>query len=293
MRDVNCVNFTSVTRVSRALVLGGGGVTGIAWEIGLLAGLQEAGVDLTTADLLVGTSAGSVVAAQVACGADLAWMLHRQLEASSGEIPASIGLAFGLRMVWAMLLARRDPQRFGAHMGAMAIRARTVPEDERRTVIANRLTSHQWPDRRLLITAVDAADGSFVVLDRASGVSLVDAVAASCAVPLVWPPITVNGRRLIDGGMRSSANADLASGCDGVVVVAPMARGGGLLPGPHAQAEALRSEGATVTVVTPDSNALDAIGRNVLDPAHRDPAARAGHVQAAAVTDQVADVWST
>jgi NTE family protein len=279
--------------VTRALVLGGGGVTGIGWEIGLLAGLQEAGVDLTTADLLVGTSAGSVVATQVACGADLAGMLHRQMETPSGEIHASIGLAFMLRMAWAMLLARGDPQRFGARMGSMAVRSRTVPEVERRAVIAKRLTSHQWPDRRLLITAVDAADGSFVVLDRDSGVPLVDAVAASCAVPLIWPPITVEGRRLIDGGMRSAANADLASGCDKVVIVAPIARGNGPLPGPHAQAETLRSEGASVTVVTPDANALDAIGRNVLDPTHRAPAAHAGHLQAANVTDQVADIWST
>ena len=277
--------------MSHALVLGGGGVTGIAWEIGLLAGLQEAGVDLTDADLLVGTSAGSVVATQVACGADLAGMLDRQLEASHEEIRASIGRAFILRMGWAMVLARGDSQRFGARMGAMAIRARTLPEAERRAVIASRLTSREWPDRRLLITAVDAADGSFVVFDRDSGASLVDAVAASCAVPLIWPPITVQGRRLIDGGMRSVANADLASGYDKVVIVAPITRGGGPVPGPHAQAEVLRSEGATVTVVTPDANALDAIGRNVLDPAHRAPAARAGHVQAATVKGQVADVW--
>jgi len=264
----------------------------VAWEIGMLAGLQEGGIDLTSADLLVGTSAGSVVAAQVACGVSLSAMLDRQLAASSGEIAASVGGTYVLRLFGAMLLAGGNPQRFRVRIGAMARRARTIPESERRAVIADRLGSREWPERRLLITTVDAADGSFVVLDRDAGVSLVDAVAASCAVPLIWPPVTVGARRFIDGGMRSSANVDLAAGCDKVVVVAPIARGGGPLPGPNAQAEALRSGGAQVAVVTPDAAAVRAIGRNVLDPSRRAPAARAGHAQSSLVAPQIVEVWS-
>ncbi len=61
-----------------------------------------------------------------------------------------------------------------------------------------------------------------VVFNRESGISLLDAVAASCAVPLVWPAATINGKRYIDGGVRSSANADLATGCGRVVVLAPI-----------------------------------------------------------------------
>ena len=67
-----------------------------------------------------------------------------------------------------------------------------------------------------------ADNGEFVAFEKSSGVSLVDAVAASCAVPGVWPPVTINGRRYIDGGMRSAVNADLAAGYERVVVLAPI-----------------------------------------------------------------------
>ena len=263
----------------------------MGWEIGLLRGLQHEDVDLTGADLLVGTSAGSVVSAQVACGVDLEAMFQRQLEPSSGEIPASAGLVFGLRLVWTMVTAGGDAQRYRAKLGGKAMRARTVPESERLAAISHRLESHEWPDRKLLITAVDASDGSFVVFDGDSDATLVEAVAASCAVPMVWPPVTIGGRRFIDGGMRSGANADLASGYDRVVIVAPIDRGGRISPGPGAQADGLRAEGAQVVVVTPDADAKEAIGRNVLDPARRGPASRAGHDQAVTMAQGIGDMW--
>src|SRR5258705_914394 len=148
-----------------ALVLGGGGVTGVAWETGILAGLKTAGVDLTGADTMIGTSAGSVVAAQVTSGAPLEGLYEAQLAPPTGEIPAKIGVRFYAAMAGAMLLTR-NPQRFRRRIGARALRAKTVPEAERREVIANRLPSHDWPERRLLITAIDAATGEFVVFDK-------------------------------------------------------------------------------------------------------------------------------
>lgn len=197
----------------RALVLGGGGVTGIAWETGMLAGLAEAGIDLTSADLVVGTSAGSVVGAQILSGASLADLYAAQLTDATGEIAARMGATTMLRFV-AALLWPGDEQHARARIGRAALKARTVPEAERRAVIERRLPSAEWPERRLLIASVDALTGELKVFDRSSGVPLPDAVAASCAVPLVWPPITIDGRRYIDGGVRSATNADLAAGCD-------------------------------------------------------------------------------
>ena len=118
------------------------------------------------------------------------------------------------------------------------------------------------------------------------------AVAASCAVPGVWPPITVGGRRWIDGGAASPANADLAAGCDRVVIVAPLLAGVGLIPGVEAQAETLRRQRATVTVLSPDAAAKAAIGKNTLDPARRPDAARAGRTQAAVAALALAD-WTS
>jgi NTE family protein len=165
----------------------------------MLCGLAAAGVDLTGADLVVGTSAGSVVGAQVAAGCDLEEMYAAQLAGSSSEIPARQRLSTLLRWGWAAV-SQRDAQKARARIGAMALTARTVPEAQRRAVIESRMPVRQWPQRRLLVTAVDAASGEFVVFDRDSGVDVVDAVAASCAVPGVWPPVTIRGRRYVDGG---------------------------------------------------------------------------------------------
>jgi len=274
----------------RALVVGGGGVTGVAWELGMLAGLAEAGVDLSTADLVVGTSAGAVVGAQFASGIPVEELYARQLAAAGTEIAARMSTGAVLRWVWTAL-SSRDPQRARARIGRMALAAKTIPEAERRAVIESRLPGPDWPERRLLIAAVDAESGQFRAFDRESGVSLVDAVGASCAVPGVWPPVTIDGRRWIDGGARSSANADLAAGCERIVVLAPLTVGFGPMPSVAAQARELRKH-ARVAVVSPDRAAKRAIGRNVLDPARRAPSARAGRSQAAAVAPAVAEVWS-
>jgi NTE family protein len=277
---------------STALVLGGGGITGIAWELGMLSGLRERGIDLTAADLVVGTSAGSVVGAQIATGVDVDERYAAQLADPTGEIAARLGHATLARLAAATLLGPRDPQRVRARIGAAALRARTVPQEERIAVIGRRLPVHEWPERDLRITAVDADTGEFVVLDRGSGVPLVEAVAASCAVPGVWPPVATGGRRLVDGGVRSPANADLAADHERVVVLAPLVRGFSRGSGAAGQVAALRAAGARVVLATPDADALRAIGRNVLDPARRAAAARAGRAQAAAAAAELGALWA-
>ena len=276
--------------MSRALVLGGGGVTGVAWELGLLAGLAEAGVNLREADVVVGTSAGSSVGAQVTSGTPVEELYERQLAGPGSEIPAKLGAGGILRFAAVLVRHRGDPQAGRAKLGRLALGADTVSEADRRAVIASRLPAHEWPAQRLVVTAVDAGTGEFRTFTAADGVPLVDAVAASCAVPLVWPPVTIGDRRWIDGGVRSPVNADLAAGHDRVVVIAPVSRGIGAMS-PAAQVEALREAGARVVLVVPDAAARKAIGRNSLDPARREPAARAGRAQAAGVAAQVAAVW--
>ena len=275
-----------------ALVLGGGGITGIAWELGVLAGLAGAGVDLTGADLVVGTSAGSVVGAQLTSGADLEMLFARQLEPPTGERAARMTRAALARYGWAVLRSRGDDVVFRRRVGALALAAEqaglTPTEQERLDVIGSRLVSRAWPDRDLRITTVNAQTGEFRVLDRTSGVPLLQAVAASCAVPGVYPPVTIDGRRYVDGGMRSAANADLAEGCDRVVVLAPIPRGIGPLASVDAQVTGMV---ARVAVVSPDEASRRAIGRNVLDPAARAGSARAGRAQAADVAAQVSEAW--
>ena len=275
----------------RALVLGAGGEAGIAWEVGLLAGLAERGVDLTAADLVVGTSAGAGVAARINSGAGLAALYEAQLAPADGEIVAKFGPRAIARFVWAVAPARRNPVRARVRLGRMAVRARTEPAAQRRAVIAARLGTHDWPAGNLLITAVDADSGELATFDSGSGVDLVDAVGASCAVPGVWPPVTINGRRWMDGGMRSPANADLAAGYDRVVVVAPITRGFKPLPSVSDQVMELARSCQAVAMLAPDAASVAAFGRNLLDPRTRAPSARAGYAQAAAVGADVAAVW--
>jgi NTE family protein len=276
-----------------ALVLGGGGITGIAWEIGLLAGLAEAGVDLTGADLVVGTSAGSVVGAQLTGGAETTAMYARQLEPPTEEKVARMTRSLLAQYGWALIRSRRNDVEFRRRVGALALAAEgaglTPPEQERLDVIGSRLVSSEWPDRPLVVTAVEAETGEFHAFDRDSGVPLLQAVAASCAVPGVYPPVTIDGRRYVDGGMRSAANADLAQGYDRLVVLAPIPRGIGPIASVDAQVSGLVSR---VAVVSPDQGSRTAIGRNVLDPAARAPSARAGRAQAASVADGIAEVWT-
>lgn len=274
----------------RALVLGGGGVTGVAWEIGLIAGLAELGVDLAAADVIIGTSAGSVVGADLSCGEEPEALYRGQLAPPAPEPAARIGLGSIGRLVWVMTTSR-DPVRAGVRIGRWALAARTMPEAERRKVFEGRLAASSWPDKALKVTAVDARTGEFAVFDSAGEASLVDAVGASCAVPGIWPPVTIGNRRFMDGGMRSIANADLAAGYERVVIVAPVAQGLGPMTSPRRQAAVLAASGARVALVRPDRVALRAIGRNVLDLSRRAAAARAGRAQAVAEAAAVRAVW--
>ena len=261
--------------MSTALVLAGGGVTGIAWEIGVLLGLQENGLDIpATADTIIGTSAGSTVGAQLRTGNSLAGLFARQMDENHGEISPRIDVEL-LTTIFGMMTdggTHDDGQRRG--IGELALSALTVDEPTRRAVIERRIGTDAWPDAALIITAIDAATGEFVTWTKESGVSLTDAVASSCAVPGVWPCVTINGRRYYDGGLRNSANACLAAGHDTVYVLAPLT--GGASPAVETEMNELRANGATVHFITADAEATAAMGPNSLDPRFRSPAAEHG-----------------
>ena len=267
----------------RALVLGGGGVAGIAWMTGLLAGLADAGQDVTAADLVIGTSAGANVAAQLGSGLPLEELFARQVDPAlqSRELMAVVNWEKFAADVEPYLDGTSTPAERLRQFGRFALDADTPPEPDRIAVIESRLPSREWPLTPVRLTAVDCVSGELAVFDAASGVSLVDAVAASSAVPGIWPPVTIEGRRYMDGGIRSADNADLAAGAARVVVISPL----GLdspLPAPLPLREVLaglKDGGAAVTLISPDEASAAAIGPNALDPATRGPAATAGRAQ--------------
>lgn len=267
----------------QALVLGGGGVAGIAWITGLLAGLADAGHDVTGADVVIGTSAGANVAAQLGSGLSLNDLFARQVDPAlqSRELMAVIDWAKFAEDLQPYLAEAGMPTEQLRGFGRFALDAQTVPEPERLAVIESRLPSREWPVTPTKLTAVDCVSGELAVFDAASGVSLVEAVAASAAVPGIWPPVTIGGRRYMDGGVRSADNADLAAGAARIIVISPLGMDSPL-PTPLPLGEVLnrlKDGGATVTVISPDEASVAAIGTNALDPATRVPAASAGRAQ--------------
>ncbi len=277
----------------RALVLAGGGLAGIGWETGILRGIAdetpETAKALLDLDVLVGTSAGSTVAAQLGSGLALDVLFDRQTAASSTELNPSVGVDEITELfVTAMLIPNATTAEKLQKIGAVALSTQTVTEAVRRNVIAERLPSHDWPDRVLRISAIDTATGELITFDRNSGVALVDAVAASCAVPGVWPPVTIGERRYMDGGVGSSVNMALANDCDVAVVLVPSGRSA---PSPFGggAAEEIEACGGSAFGVFADDESIAAFGPNPLDPACRKPSALAGREQgrriAAAVTD--------
>ncbi|WP_032402178.1 patatin-like phospholipase family protein [Rhodococcoides fascians] len=277
----------------RALVLGGGGVAGIAWQTGVLLGLAESGADVTDAEMLLGTSAGSSVAAQISSGATLAELFERQAdESKQDDEPHAEATIDELVSMLARAAQNSDGSAIDTRrrIGSEALAASTITERERRAIIERRLPSHSWPIRDLRIVTVDALTGRHRVLDRGSGVQLVDAVAASCAIPGMWPPVTIGDHRYVDGGIRASENADLAVGFEKVLVFRV-----GALDLEHdpfdIERERLVKGGSKVEVVAPDADSSAAIGPDATDVAVRSAAAVAGRAQGNAIAGRIAEFW--
>jgi NTE family protein len=286
-----------------ALVLGGGGSAGHAWLIGIIAGLAEAGLDITeAADQVVGTSAGATAAAWVRSGIPPAELLASVLSeqarpaGQNRERPPSLPMATVFERMRAIGAAAASAAELQRAMGAFGLESDSMLEPgaaQRRAMVAARLPSPDWSDRPMIVTAIDAHTGELVAFDRDSGVGLVDAVTASTALPGLVPTVGINGHRYIDGGVRSAENADLASGYANVVVLSPLSGRSRTEPGQFeglrrdpewrtdlaSQVGDLRKQGSRVEVITPDADSRAAMGTNMMDLATRIPTARAGFAQ--------------
>ena len=292
----------------RALVLGGGGSAGNAWLIGVIAGLFDAGLDVTEADLIIGTSAGSTAAAQITSASPtqlLAAILSAAPQQRTGPAGSDGGrvpigpVADHMRRTSEIIAAAEDAADMRRRMGAAALEMDAASDGSGQTrwraTVAARLPSQHWPERTMLITAVDAHTGEPVVFDRHSGVDLVDAVAASTSNGFGIPPYSIGGNRYINGGYRRNENADLAAGYARVLVLSPFG-GRSRHPldwGMHltTQVDELRARGSRVETIFPDSNSEHMFGANAMDLSLRPAAARAGYNQGRALAEQLTEFW--
>ena len=281
---------------------------GNAWLIGVIAGLFDAGLDVTGADLIIGTSAGSTAAAQITSATPtelLADILAAAPQSRTGPVGSDgervpIGPAADhMERTSGIIAAAEDAADMRRRMGAAALEMDAASDGSGQTrwraSVAARLPSQRWPERTVLIVAVDAHNGEPVVFGRHSGVDLVDAVAASTANGFGVPPYSIGDNRYIDGGYRRNENADLAAGYGRVLVLSPF---GGRTRTPlewsmhlAAQVDELRARGSRVETIFPDSNSEHMFGANAMDLSLRPPAARAGYDQGRALAEQLTEFW--
>jgi NTE family protein len=250
--------------VGNALVLSGGGFVGVAWELGVVGGLRAGGVDPHRFDLIVGTSAGSIAGLTLAsdapyeailqAGSDLALELAGFNERMDPELTG--------RIFARNPMAGNPDQGQRAEIGAMASLAAIGLEDRFVESFARFLPDAPWPSA-LAVTAVDVEDGAFVTWRADSGVPLVRAVAASCAVPGVFPPVTIAGRRYMDGAIRSPTSVDVAAGHEAVVVISPVAT----TSTPHfdAEIETVRNARGRLTDIRPNAGPVVLGGPDAID----------------------------
>ena len=285
----------------RALVLGGGGYAASAWETGLITGMADVDLDVRNADLFVGTSSGSRVALHLASGVAHEDAYQRRLQPgppSSERAPVVdwVGLRDGVV---------RAKQSGGSsteilrRIGSLALAAASgTSGPSRREVVAAQLPMETWPEKRVLIAAVNAETGERRAFDSNSGIDLVDAVIASTA-SFGWPPTLFQGEHYIDGGSYSTNNADLATGFDRVMILAMKPPPGVPIPSMslvslEETVKTLQDNGALVEVIHPDENTLAALAAagGVMNPTISAPAASAGRVQGRSiVAERIASFW--
>lgn len=284
-----------LTGKRRALVLAGGGYAASAWEIGLVAGMADAGLDVRNADIFVGTSAGARVALNLASQMTLDEIFQRRIGPTQpAEPPPTVD--------WGQIrieLARAKqlgggPTTILQRIGALALAVAQGDGSNRRPIVAAQLPIQTWPEQRVLIAAVNAETGERCAFDRNSGIDLVDAVIATTAF-FGWPPAIFQGHHYIDGGFYSSDNADLATGFDQVLILALRAGGPSASLISLASAVAMLEAGGTqVEVIHPDEDALATLAQagGRMTPAVSKPAATAGRRQGQRIAgERISSFW--
>ena len=295
--------------MKKGLVLGGGGVVGIAWESGLLAGLREGGIDLRDADVFVGTSAGSFVGSQLASGEEFTMEAvsdespsdepssEESLESSLDEFQKSLDLALLGKIFQRWSSVDEMTAEVCKEIGGWALEAPTMPEEQWIASTGGNTGLSDWPEKDVRITSVDVVTGELCVHSKATS-PLHASVASSCAIPGMFPAITINGQRYMDGGVRSGTNADVLKddALDVAVIIAPICEGTALFGSVSekallAEAEILRAQGAKVLTIMPLAKEKEVFGPNLMDSKAAPAAKLAGYERGLELAKEEAKLW--
>ena len=286
----------------RALVLGGGGPVGIAWETGVAAGLAAEGVKLADADFILGTSAGSFVGAQLSGGRDPKALAAQQIELGRNPPPRPPGAPTAAPDLTPLMafIARFPPDGepgpvLRAEIGRFALDAKAMlTEDQFIAVLSDAASKDgSWPEK-FACSAVDAETGDFKLWRKGDGVPVARGVASSCAVPGIYPPISIRGKRWMDGGMRSATCLDCAAGYKRVVCLAvvPTMATTFMLPRLKREAAKVMAEGGRVEMIVPDEASGAIFGVNLMDANSRAEITEAGIAQGRREAERLKAFWS-
>jgi NTE family protein len=282
------------------LALGGGGVVGVAWEVGVVAGLADAlGWDPAGVHVMVGTSAGSIVGTQLLRGRTVDELVAGQKGRAPGDVPmppeldlAALGEIFG---TWTA--ADEMTPAIARSIGQRAATAATVAEDVYLGSLGSTLAGGNWPAGDLRVTGVSVETGERAVWTSSSGVPLARAVGASCSVPGMFPPVRIGDDSYVDGGVWSGSNADvlLGSGAEAAAFVGPLVgeTGLGRVSGLALERERtlLARDGIPLLDIVPGER-FAAFGQDLMNPAHRAAAVDVGRADGEDAAPRLKDVLS-
>lgn len=281
--------------IERAVVLEAGGVAGMAWIAGLMSGLKCNGCDLSTAEMLIGSSLSALLAVQIRSGVALEKLFPMQALASMPHSWQSVTLeeSYRLSELWAQLI-HNDQESYSVNLlevlqGTRAILSPSVW----RSVLSEHMFIQDWPMRDLKIIATDCVSSQPVVFDKLSGTSLLDAIAVSSATPGLVSPIKIFGRYCTDGGLCSPKNIGFAAGAQKIVVISPMGTAEWAVSNEDfsMQIEQLKKSGSEVMVVVPDYPSRVAFDDNPFLVQTRVLAAEAGLVQGSQFAHEIGSFW--
>ncbi|POM26518.1 hypothetical protein BTM25_09190 [Actinomadura rubteroloni] len=273
--------------MARALILGAGGTAGALWQAGLAEGFRRAGTDLGGADLVVGTAASPVIGALLLSDLDLERSIKEIVTVLLAGPSADVEADRLLQVIDVLADPSVPADERRRRVGRMARGSHTAAGHRMDDVLAV-LPSGDWPDR-LLVPTVDADSGERAVWGRDGTATLAEAFRASDALPTVFPPVEIGGRRHMNGVVYSHTHADLATGHERVIVLAPLRHvlGGALLA-----EEIGRLDAARTLVIGPGAETREIFAAGVVDPETGTAPFYAGLRDAEHYAADVAEIWS-
>jgi NTE family protein len=292
------------TGKERAIALGGGGEWFVCWTSAYCAIAQQNGTDLSTADVSVGTSAGSIMGSYLT-GHDVARAYQQFLQLAEDPavlenmVVTNTGAASQLRAAEVVSAAASNDMATVQQIGRAAMAANNVPVADYAASLARLLGSPDWPSPAHHVTAIDCYSGERVIVSHDSGIPIAQACAASSSLPGVNGPVWLGDHYCMDGGISaSSTHSDLIAGAKRVIIFSMMSHapksgsfGFSMRIDPrsiHDEVRYLESGGSRVMLICADP----AEGIDFMDPTQLKNALDFGAARARSDADALAEFWN-